>query len=98
MPYEMFLTMQLMHFTCRKDRIHNDLQEKKDDTCSKEQVTTDKEEYDDTFKESKRPQTQWSYVTLLSNIIDAEPSSYEVAKKKGKETMIKEYQFKKNDV
>ena len=30
---------------------------------------------------------------LLSNIIDAEPSSYEeVDKKKGKETMIKEYQ------
>ena len=36
---------------------------------------------------------------LSSDIIDAEPSSYEeVAKKKGKETMIKEYQFKKNDV
>ena len=31
-----------------------------------------------------------SYVTLLSDIIDADPSSYEeVAKKKGKETMIK---------
>ena len=40
-----------------------------------------------------------TYVTLLSDIIDAEPSSYEeVDKKKGKETMIKEYQFKKNDV
>ena len=38
-------------------------------------------------------------MTLLSDIIDAEPSSYEeVAKKKVKETMIKEYQFKKNDV
>ena len=43
MTYEMFLTMQLMHFTCRKDRVHNHLQEKKDETCSKEQVTTDKE-------------------------------------------------------
>ena len=32
---EMFLTIQLMHLTCRKDRI----QEKKDETCSKEQVT-----------------------------------------------------------
>ena len=86
MLYEMFLTIQ-MHLTCRKDRVHNLLQEKKDETCSEEQVTTDKEEYDDTFKEFKRPQTQCSYVTLLSDIIDAEPSNYEeVAKKKGKES------------
>ena len=51
MPYEMFLTIQLMHLTCRKDCVHNHLQEKKDETCSEEQVMTDKEEYDDTFKE-----------------------------------------------
>ena len=38
-PYEMFITIQ-MHFTCRKDRIHNRPQENKNDTCSKEQVTT----------------------------------------------------------
>ena len=40
------------------------------------------------------------YVTLLSDVIDGEPSIYEeVAKNKGKETMIKEYQFiKRNDV
>ena len=38
-PYEMFLTIQL-HLTCRKDCIHNHLQEKKNDTCSEEQVTT----------------------------------------------------------
>ena len=37
-PYEMFLTIQLMHLTCRKDCIHNRLQAKKDETCSKEQV------------------------------------------------------------
>ena len=37
-PYEMFLTIQ-MHLTCRKDRIHNRLQAKKDETCSEEQVT-----------------------------------------------------------
>ena len=38
-------------------------------------------------------------MTLLSDIIDAKPSIYEeIAKKKGKETMIKEYHFKKNDV
>ena len=95
MPYEMFQTIQ-MHLTCRKDRV----QEKKDGTCSKKQVTRDKEEDDNTFKEFKRPQTQCNYVTLLSDIIDADPSSYEeVAKKKGKETMIKEYQLiKRNDV
>ena len=40
MPYEMFLTIQLMHLTCRKDRKHNFLQAKKDETCSEEQVTT----------------------------------------------------------
>ena len=44
MPYEMFLTIQLMHFTCRKDRIHNRLQGKKNETCSKEQVTTVQDE------------------------------------------------------
>ena len=43
MPYEMFLTIQLMHLNCRKDIIYNHLQEKKDETCSKEQVTIDKE-------------------------------------------------------
>ena len=38
-PYEMFLTIQ-MHLTCRKDRI----QEKKNETCSKEQVMTVQDE------------------------------------------------------
>ena len=41
--YEMFLTIQLMYLTCRKDRVHNHLQEKKDETCSEEQVTTVRE-------------------------------------------------------
>ena len=45
-PYEMFLTIQ-MHLTCRKDCIHNRLQEKKDETCSEEQVTTVQYEYDE---------------------------------------------------
>ena len=38
-PYEMFLTIKLMHLTCRKDRI-NHLQEKKDKTCFEEQGIT----------------------------------------------------------
>ena len=42
-PYEMFLTIQL-YLTCRRyrihNRLHNRLQEKKDKTCSEEQVTT----------------------------------------------------------
>ena len=37
-PYEMFLTIQ-MNLNCTKDRIHNHLQAKKDETCSKEKVT-----------------------------------------------------------
>ena len=49
MPYEMFLTIQ-MHLNCRKYHVHNHLQEKNDETCFEEQVMTDKEEYDDTFK------------------------------------------------
>ena len=42
-PYEMSLTMQ-MNLTCRKDRVHNHLQAKKDKMCSKEQVATYKDE------------------------------------------------------
>ena len=38
-PYEMFLTIQLMHLTCRKDRVHIHLQAKKDETFFEEQVT-----------------------------------------------------------
>ena len=44
MTYEMFLAIQLMYLTCRKDHIHNRLQAKKDETCSEEQVTTVQEE------------------------------------------------------
>ena len=39
-PYEMFLTIQIIHLTCRKYCIHNHLQEKKDENCSEEQVMT----------------------------------------------------------
>ena len=39
MPCEMFLTIQLMHLACRKIT-YNQLQEKKDETCSKEKVMT----------------------------------------------------------
>ena len=41
--YEMVLTIQ-MHLTCRKYRIHNRLQEKKNETCSEEQVMTVQDE------------------------------------------------------
>ena len=40
MPYEMFLTIQLMHLTCRRDRVQLPTLEKKDETCSEEQGTT----------------------------------------------------------
>ena len=92
MHYEMFLTIQLLYLTCRKDHV---------------QSPTSKEGWDlfqRTSDDSSRNNTRWkiiwryiqrkkevsdtgSYVTLLSDIIDAEPSSYEeVAKKKGKES------------
>ena len=44
MPYEMFLTIQLVHVTCRKDRKHNHLLAKKDETCFEEQVMTVQDE------------------------------------------------------
>ena len=37
-PYEMFLTIQ-MHLTCGKFRIHDRLQERKDENYFEEQVT-----------------------------------------------------------
>ena len=43
-PYEMFLTIQLMQLTCRKYRIHNRLQAKNYETCFEEQVTTVQDE------------------------------------------------------
>ena len=44
MPYEIFLTIQLMHLTCRKYRIHNHLKARKNETCYEEQVTTIQDE------------------------------------------------------
>ena len=42
-PYENFLTIQL-HLSSRKYHIHNHLQEKKDETCFEEEVTTVQDE------------------------------------------------------
>lgn len=56
---------------------------------------------DGSLKESKRPSTYSSYMALLSDIIDAEPSNFEevVEKKIWKDTMLEEYQsIMKNDV
>ena len=42
---------------------------------------------DETSRERRRPRTHFSYVALLCDIIDADPSIYEeVAKKKGKDS------------
>ena len=40
-PYEMFLTIQLMHLTCRKDRVKSPTSK---ETCSEEQVMTVQDE------------------------------------------------------
>ena len=37
--------------------------------------------YDNTYKESERPQTHSNYVTQLSDIINVDPSSYEEVSK-----------------
>ena len=53
------------------------------------------------LRESKRPHTYSSYVALLSDIIDAEPSSFEeaVGKQVWKHAMHEEYQsIMENDV
>ena len=54
------------------------------------EVIQEEEKYgalDRTSRECKRPPTHSSYVALLCDIIDADPSSYEeVANKKGKES------------
>ena len=44
--YEMFLTIQLMHLTCKKGHVQLPTR-KKDETCSKEQVTTIQETIQD---------------------------------------------------
>ena len=56
---------------------------------------------DETFRESKKPKTYSSYVALLSDIIDAEPTSYEEAIKKQVwlDAMVEEYNsIMKNEV
>ena len=53
------------------------------------------------LRESKRPRTYSSYVALLSDIINAEPSSFEevVGKQVWKDAMLEEYQsIMENDV
>ena len=60
------------------------------------EIIQDAEKYgslDGSLRESKRPRTYSSYVTFLSNIIDAEPSNYEEAieKKVWKDVMLEEY-------
>ena len=68
------------------------------------EIIQDAEKYgapDGSLGESKRPRTYSSQMALLSDIIDAEPSSYEEAieKKVWKDVMLEEYQsIMKNDV
>ena len=68
------------------------------------EIIQDAEKYgalDGSFRESKRPRPYSSYVALLSDIIDAKPTSYEEAakKKEWKDAMVEEYHsIVKNDV
>ena len=61
------------------------------------EIIQDAEKYgapDGSFRESKKPRPYSSYVALLCDIIDAEPTCYEEAaeKKVWKDAMIEEYQ------
>jgi hypothetical protein len=77
---------------------------KKRRTTWAREIIQDAEKYgapDGSFRESKRSRPYSSYVALLSDIIDAEPISYEEAakKKEWKDAMVEEYKsIVKNDV
>jgi hypothetical protein len=68
------------------------------------EIIQDVEKYgapDGTFRERKRPKPYSSYMALLSDIIDVEPTCYEevAGKKEWKDAMVEEYQsIVKNDV
>ena len=81
-----------MHVTCKKDRVQSPTNKEgwdlfrrtSDDSSRKNPRWRIIWRY---FQRKKKSQTQCSYATLLSDIIDVESSSYEeVAKKKGKES------------
>ena len=89
MPYEMCLTIQLVHLTCSKDRIQSPTRKEGWDLFRRtsDDSSRNNPKWTIVWWDFKRPHTHSSYVTLLSDIIDAEPSSYEeVAKNKGKES------------
>ena len=100
MPYEMFLTIQVVHLTCMKYCVQSPARKKgwelfrrKSDDSSRftpisihedePEASIEKEKASEEYKwrivwqDFKRPQTHSSYVTLFSDIIDAEPSIYE---------------------
>ena len=85
----MFLTIQLVHLTCRKDNVQSPTRKEGWDLFQRTSDNSSNTRWRRIwryFQKKKRPQTQCNYVTLLSDIIDVEPSSYEEAtKKKGKE-------------
>ena len=89
-PYEIFLTIQLMHLTCRKDRIQSPTIKEGQDLFLRTSDNSSNTRWRIIwryFQIKKRSHTQCNYVTLLSDIINAEPSIYEeVTKKKGKES------------
>ena len=78
-----------MHLTCRKDRVQSPTRKEGWDFFQRtnDDSSRNNPKWRIVWLDFKRPQTHSSYVTLLNDIIDAKPSSYEeVAKKKGKES------------
>ena len=68
------------------------------------EIIQDAEKYgalEGTFRESKRPRPYSSYVTLMCNLVDEEPTCFEKSTKKKEwmDAIVKEYQYiVKNDV
>ena len=88
MPYEMFLAIQLVHLTCRKDSVQSPAKERWDlFRRTNDDSSRNYPKWRIVWWDFKWPQTHSSYVTLLIYIIDTDSSSYEeVSKKKGKES------------
>ena len=79
MPYEMFLTIQLAHLTFRKDHLQSPTRKEGWDSFwrTNDDSSRNNPKWRIIWWDFKSPQTQCSYVTLFSDIIDEEPSIYE---------------------
>ena len=89
MSFEIFITMKMMYFSCRKDCVQSPTSKEGWDSFWRKSDNSSRNnpKWRKVWRDFKRPKKHSSYVTLLSEIIDVESSIYEeVAKNKGKES------------